>query len=281
MRNAGAHAAQALRNAFLSRGARLFGPRFAVDYLRFAAETARRWGDTGPGTLRLLGRRMDYFDRMGALFLVHEIFVHAAYDFRAQGPAPRVLDCGANIGLSVLFFKARYPDARVTAWEPHPATFARLRANVEGNRLAGVELREAAVSDEAGTMTLYADPAGPGGMVTSMHPEWGGGAGFTARRERLSDAVDGPVDFLKLDVEGAEYAVLDDLAATGALRQVRETVVEWHATPAAADGPARVADTLRSAGMEVETLSGAPVGVAGVLRGRRTDGRRSASTPSP
>ena len=67
----------AARNAFDSRGFRLFGPRFSADYLRFALRSARRWGATTPGVLHLMGYRIRYFNQANALFLLHEVFVNA------------------------------------------------------------------------------------------------------------------------------------------------------------------------------------------------------------
>jgi FkbM family methyltransferase len=255
------HAARALRNAFLSPGARLFGAAFTRDYLRFAWESARRWGDTGPGTLRLLGCRVEYFHRTDALFLLHEIFANAEYAFRAAGPRPRIVDCGANIGFSVLFFKKTHPGAEILAFEPQPTTFARLRKTVEENGLGGVELRQAAVAGEAGTLMLYGEP---GGIEVST--AWGHGEPTEVPAVRLSDHVTGPVDFLKLDVEGAEYGVIDDLVRTGAIRHVREAVIEFHAEAAGPGATARLADTLRAAGF---TVTGDPTPARGLLRAKR------------
>lgn len=263
------HAARVLRNAFLSPGARLFGPRFSADYLRFALESARRWGDTGPGTLRLLGARVDYFNRTNALFLVHELFANAEYAFRAETPTPRIVDCGANIGLSVLFFKRLHPGARIVAFEPEPTTFARLERTVAENGLQGVVLHHAAVAEAAGTVTLYADPADPGGITSSTDPAWGGPVAREVPAVRLSEVLREPVDFLKLDVEGAEYGVVRDLAASGALALVREAVIEYHDVASEPDGPARLAEILRTAGMEVTTHPLHPANRLGLLRARR------------
>ena len=270
MKAAARHAARALRNALFSPGARLFGPRLSLDYLRFAAECARRWGSAEPGTLRLLGARVDYPSRTHALFLVHEIFVGAAYAFRASGRAPRIVDCGANIGLSVVFFKTMHPGARIDAFEPDPDAFALLKRNVERNGLAdGVALHPAAVTGEGGTATFYADPADAAGLTASTDPAWGGRAARQVPAVRLSEVIDGPVDFLKLDVEGAEYGVIDDLARTGALRHVREAVIEWHEIASEPAGRERLIATLRAAEMEIEAQSVDPSGRLGVVRARR------------
>jgi hypothetical protein len=45
---------------------------------------------------------------------------------------------------------------------------------------------------------------------------------------KLSNFIDGPIDFLKLDVEGAEHRVLHDLVETGKLKQIRQMAIEYH-----------------------------------------------------
>ena len=46
-------------------------------------------------------------------------------------PAPRVVvDAGANIGLSTVFFANKFPQAKIVAIEPEPSNFAMLRDNV-------------------------------------------------------------------------------------------------------------------------------------------------------
>src|SRR5512139_2849374 len=112
----------------------------------------RHWGDTGGGVMRLLGYQVTYPNHSAALFLVHEVFVNGAYAFEPPTCRPRIVDCGANIGMSVIFFKSLYPDAEVLAFEPDPRTFARLKENVEANRLAAIRLVNAAVAATPGTL---------------------------------------------------------------------------------------------------------------------------------
>jgi hypothetical protein len=45
---------------------------------------------------------------------------------------------------------------------------------------------------------------------------------------RLSDHVDGPVDLLKLDVEGAEHQIMSEMASCGALAEVQSIAMEYH-----------------------------------------------------
>ena len=137
--------------------------------------------------------------------LCGEIFGDGAYRFDCRRAAPRIVDCGAHIGLSVLYFKRRWPRAQITAFEPSPDTFALLERNVGSNGLADVELVNAAItaSGDATSFNVPRDPlfwhwgdAGPVGTTPST----------TGRSRspavRLSAYLGWPVDFLKLDIEG-------------------------------------------------------------------------------
>ena len=244
-------ALRALRNAFFSPGRRLFGLKFSRDYLRFAWRAARDWGASGPGAVDLLGYRLEYTNQSHALFLVHEIFVNGAYQFDSSNPRPRIVDCGANVGAALLFFKAFRSDAEVLAFEPDPTTFARLKQTIASNHLQGVIAENAAVGEKEGTVAFYSSRADPGSLTASVKPSWGGDASQQVRVVRLSDWIREPVDFLKLDVEGAEYEVIRDLIATDAIRWVREAVIEYHELDSEPDGVPRMIEALQAAGLDV------------------------------
>jgi FkbM family methyltransferase len=274
------HALRAVRNAFFSPGFRLFGVRFARDYLRFAQRAIRRWGYTGPGEMQFLGYRVAYTNQTAALLLLHEIFVNAAYAFAGPPSRPRIIDCGANIGMSILFFKSYAPGCRILAIEPDPATFALLQRTIERNALTDIELLQAAVAGTDGTATLYGD-ASAGSITSSIRREWGGDTASTVTALRLSDLTTEPIDFLKLDVEGAEYEVIDDLAESGRLALVAEMIVECHALTDAPNARERLIARLRGAGFDVEIVSETGTTTSFVHGRARRTGRPSASSGTP
>jgi FkbM family methyltransferase len=153
-------------------------------------------------------------------------FIGLEYWFCANGRRPFIIDCGANIGIAVLFFKTLYPDAEILAFEPDAHAFDILGANVRDNGLAGVTTHRAAVGAVAGTTQLYANPAARGSGAASILP--GMPAAEIVPVVQLSTYIDRPVDLLKIDVEGAEMDVLRELAAAGSLTLVREMVIEYH-----------------------------------------------------
>ena len=96
------------------------------------------------------------------LAIAREVFVFGDYFFNASTPAPVIIDCGANIGMSTLFFKWLYPQARITAFEPSPVAVAALRKNILDNVLTDVSVVEAAASGEEGTIKFWEQESKPG-----------------------------------------------------------------------------------------------------------------------
>lgn len=162
--------------------------------------------------------------------LFTEVFVQQPYYFESRSERLRILDCGSNIGLSILFFKRLYPRAVITGFEPDPRTFKALAENVAG--LADVTVVNAAVADTEGPAELYLDPADGGGAGASLIrrsiTSGRAPATITVPTVRLSAYVDAEIDFMKLDVEGAEGRVIRDLFDTNRLRLIREIVLEYH-----------------------------------------------------
>src|SRR5215208_1607954 len=86
---------------------------------------------------------------LSLLRLLHaEIFISLAYFFKADKAEPFILDCGSNIGMSILFFKALYPKARIVGFEPEEHTYTFLQRNISLNRLTKVQVHQAALGAE-------------------------------------------------------------------------------------------------------------------------------------
>jgi len=194
------------------------------EYRLFAREHRRlrampRYRST---TTRLLGHEIEIMDGRAFLTGYGEIFQRRIYEFKAANSTPLILDCGANIGLSVIFFKRLYPSCQVIAFEPDAKIFEALQKNLRPLGLSGVELHQQAVWTSAGFVNFLVE---------------GGDAGRIAKPEdsaslkkvaavRLKDLLGRRVDFLKLDIEGAEADVLSDCRKE--LSNVEYIFVEYH-----------------------------------------------------
>jgi len=206
--------------------------RFANDcYHIFKAPTGSKAailrGLIVPGPNKM-GFRVTHFDPKTLSYLYREIFARQPYFFRSDNDSPAILDCGANIGMASLYFKWLYPKARVRAFEPDPASYRLLQQTVAWNNL-DVETHNCALWDQQTELDFFVDRANPGGLLMSADvARSSGGQPIKVPAQKLSDFVDSTVDFLKLDVEGAEHRVLSDLVQSGKLKNIRQMVVEYH-----------------------------------------------------
>ncbi|MDE3156911.1 MAG: FkbM family methyltransferase [Acidobacteriota bacterium] len=162
------------------------------------------------GRIDLMDYRLQYADLLTLCPQWHDLFVKQTLAFHVGRPDPRILDCGANVGLASLYFKRLYPRARMTAYEADPALSALMAANLAGNGAGDVEVVQAAVWTHDGTVTFRCEGADSGAID-------GVASGVTGERVevpavRLRDRLSERIDVLKLDIEGAERAVLEDCA---------------------------------------------------------------------
>src|SRR5829696_8090575 len=106
-----------------------------------------------PARMRLAGRpRRFWFSDASQLFALEDIFVGDEYGVAGRGGPDVIVDLGANAGQVALWFRARFPGARLLCVEPDPHTFAMLERNLCGDPL--VTLLRAAVTAENGPVGL-------------------------------------------------------------------------------------------------------------------------------
>ena len=189
--------------------------------------------------VRLLGRKITREHILGFtvefakyeqfLIVFCEIFVTQVYRFTPVRPAPVIFDCGANIGMAAIYFKWMYPQSRIVAFEPEPATFELLKRNVEMNLLQNVELHCEAVGGAPGTVPFYYLEGFPGWLAQStVKPPDREAKIRMVPVVTLSPLITEEVDLLKVDTEGSEAATFAELAETGKLRSIRASVLEYH-----------------------------------------------------
>lgn len=177
--------------------------------------------------------------------------------FTPEGDRPLIVDCGANIGVSVLEWKSRWPQAQIICFEPDPFAFEVLQMNVDKNDIPGIECINAAVSDCDDTVDFYGDLSPTAdARGNSLAAAWADREGCSQTRvkcTRLSPYLAGrDVSFLKLDIEGAEQRVLSEIV--GCLDRVQAMYVEVHETDQSSDVNSLLAieATLSASGFTVE-----------------------------
>lgn len=164
--------------------------------------------------------------------IYHDVFHREEYRFLTLYDSPYIIDCGAHIGISVLYFKTLYPRARIVAFEPNPATFELLQTNIERNRLWGINAINAAIATHDGAIDLHisreVDASWTWGDAVVKNTWYSAETHRTVevRACRLLPYLVQRVALLKLDIEGYERAILTDLQPQ--LHNVSRIVLEFH-----------------------------------------------------
>lgn len=176
------------------------------------------------GVLAVGPFRIEYADAMSVWPQWDEIFIHDSLAFESDTPEPRILDCGANVGVSSIYFKRQYPQARITAFEADPVLAEMCGRNLAANSAGDVEVRAAAVWTAAGQVEFVCEGS-DSGAIASLDPAVAG-TRTVVPAVRLRDWLGERVDLLKVDIEGAELPVLQD--CRDMLGNVRGMTIDLH-----------------------------------------------------
>ena len=205
------------------------------------------------------GYKIYYKNEKEFRFLFDEIFNKKPYHFKTSKKSPLIVDCGSHIGISILYFKKLYPDAKIYSFEPDKENFYLLKKNVEENNLKNIFLNNFALSNFKGKSYFYGHFHGSGNDTcgNTLNPLWGEREGFEKQKinvERLSDFLKKKkikkIDFLKLDVEGVEKEVIEDIKPL--LQNVDKLTLEYHLLKNSKEGLKRIKKVLKEEGFVVK-----------------------------
>ena len=169
---------------------------------------------------RLFGKDIFFVSPTEFMHGLNEIFIEEIYK-QSLPPNPFIIDCGANIGLSVIYIKQMFPDAEIIAFEPDEENFNLLQTNIKSFNYKNVQARKEAVWIENTALQF----ANEGSMSSRIHTEVSDNT-VPVKAIRLKDYLDRPIDFLKIDIEGAEFRVIKDIADQ--LHYVNKLFLEYH-----------------------------------------------------
>lgn len=178
-------------------------------------------------------------------YQIKDVFIDEEYRFFTHSltHSPLIYDCGANIGISVLYFKSLYPNATIKAFEADAAVFDVLKKNVAA--FTNLHLFLNAVWTDATTLNFHSEGADGGSLVCK--PTHHNGE-QTVQAIRLKDMLhqESKVDFLKMDIEGAETAVIED--CQDELHKIAHLFIEYHSLTSAPQSLDRILAVLTKTG---------------------------------
>ena len=151
-----------------------------------------------------------------------EIFIDKIYK-QPLVENPYIIDCGANIGMSVIYMKQQFPQAEIIAFEPDETNFSLLNKNINSFGYSNVLLYKEAIWNENTTLQFSNESS----MGSKIEMDTTSNT-IAVKAVRLKDFLNRQVDFLKIDIEGAENVVIKDIADN--LHFVKNMFLEYHGT---------------------------------------------------
>ena len=158
-------------------------------------------------------------------FLVKEIFVREVYALNKNKEVFKILDLGSNIGLSVAYFKMRFPDAIIEAYEPDKNSFQFLQKNIRENDWKNVSADEMAVSDKNGflfALSIEEKASVNSNFATSGREE------SQVPSKGIAEILQQNFDIIKMDVEGGEWRIFKKIIEHQLIPKANNWFVEFH-----------------------------------------------------
>jgi FkbM family methyltransferase len=137
------------------------------------------------------------------------VFINDEYDFSLVRPPSIIVDAGANVGMSAVYFALRYPGATIIAVEPEPSNFAILLKNAE--LFPQIIPINAALWKHEGLVHIQDGGGGHWGMRTieGKVPTRQAIRATTIQALMQHLRIE-QIDLLKIDVEGAECEIFEE-----------------------------------------------------------------------
>ncbi len=157
--------------------------------------------------------------------LFREIFFRGDYSIDLKEDSI-IYDIGANIGITTLYYKFRFPKCKIICYEPDPVNFKYLLMNT--SNFKNIACINCAVSDKNGKISFLSSKNGS--VVSKINRE---------KREmgedvdciNFSDLLQKEIDLCKMDIEGEEFRVINELYKKNKIDLVKEWIIEYHHNP--------------------------------------------------
>jgi FkbM family methyltransferase len=175
-----------------------------------------------PGEVNWQGISLRYSDGFALYSQLYEAFVQKQYDFYPGKRDPVLFDVGAHVGIVSLRWSQLFPGASITSIEADAKIASMLEHNLSVAGVNNIKVRaQAAWTHNRGV--CFRSSGIDDGHVAADEDKAG-----KAPSVDLAELLPDEVDFLKMDVEGAEFELLPHLSASGKLKGVRRIFLELH-----------------------------------------------------
>jgi len=188
-----------------------------------------------------------------------DIFFNRSYPIKPTQSKITIIDCGSNIGISALFFKWICPQSVIYCFEPNPESISLLRKNIKANNFdETIFVNEYAISSNEGRtqFSIEKQSKASTGATLNISNVLKDRVIINVNLKKLSSFINGSVDILKLDIEGSEGEVIEEIIQSGKINNIKEIVLEHHFDNVLFKYPLeKVISNLVSAGFDCKKIS--------------------------
>lgn len=211
-------------------------------FLTIATHNEIKLDNSKPGEITIVcGNTRIKGDTFDNFYVVQELFADGVYSIHLNTPKMVTLDVGMNVGIASLYFAGLENVTKVYSYEPFPSTYERALTNFALNP----SLKDKIIPHNAGvggSDALLEIPMIVGESAVMSTSDFFIKQMETDGSQKIKvDITDikkiipqvqqqhpGEAILLKLDCEGAEYDIIDQLHKTGMLTGISVIVIEWH-----------------------------------------------------
>jgi len=176
-----------------------------------------------PGKVKIYNWKLKYLDAPSLGSSIDVLVCKKWNDFMSDNNKPVILDCGANVGVSVLNYKKQYPNAKIIAFEADPNIVPVLHTNLDKNNAKDVQVINSAVWIKNEMVDFFCEGADGGRILDSAVPS---NSRYKINAVDICEYINQPIDLIKMDIEGAEYDVVHHML--GKMSLVKNMVIECH-----------------------------------------------------
>jgi FkbM family methyltransferase len=161
------------------------------------------------------------------LHTFREIFLREEYSMKLPFIPKTIIDAGANIGFTTLFFHRAYPSAKIVSLEPDGENFKILKQNTSGN--PNLYPLQSALFNRVGEIKIVDEGHGIRGFMAReiSDNQIGQTMPCTTLVELMSNHNLTEIDILKMDIEGSELEVFQ-FEPEKWLPKVKCLIIELH-----------------------------------------------------